>query len=248
MIPNSVFFEQFEVTRFDMVPPFSTTHQLPVLSPEERTIAEKMVYKHKEDWYPISAHHQGLHATPSKFQGLYQALLQSLSQYLKATVIIKTPLDISIIENMCESCESQELTHVHNDWASYAHCLQSVTDASEHKYYVKNHAIGLILPLDLPKCGSGIQLYDVFEGEEAKNIHQVSSQHIPYGLGQATLYCPYQYHAMAHPPHHEYTNDDKRIILQAFLIKSMKNNTPAWHLFHLNHSDLTEASPKGTTQ
>lgn len=241
---KSQFFENFEITRYDMVPPFATTHQLPVLSPEERIIAEKTVFREQDEWSNLSQEHQYcLSATPSTFQGLYQALLNSLSQYLKATIIIKTPLDIMIYDHLDAQNASYEEEHIHNDWTHYANCLPEVTEPKEHHYYLKNHAIGLILPLALPHCGSGLQLYDAFEGEDFPPDHQPKEQYIPYGLGQATLFCPFQYHAMSFPKQVNFTAQDKRMTLQAFLIKSFKNNTPSWHLFRLNPQPDSKGEP-----
>lgn len=248
---NSNFFDKFALQREDMSPPYGQTNQIACLDLNEIDAIKNLIYNNKSQWDEIlQKGNFKLSANFDVFPGLYEKLLASLAHHLSEPVQIQTPLDFFIFDKFDSRWETQPSGFIHNDWGNFAKCMQEFTHPDEKHYYEKENAIALVMPIVLPHCGSGLELYDAFHEEKitAKELldrrKKEDYTYIPYALGEATVFCPFQYHSGYCAKKGTLKDTDSRIVLVAFLIRYTKNGNSCWHMFRMCKGATLEYSDK----
>ncbi|MFM9889820.1 MAG: hypothetical protein ACKVOE_04125 [Rickettsiales bacterium] len=231
----------FNLTRTMMVPKFNESAQIPVLDEAQTHLISTYVRQDKSLWKRlIQQGNYKLTADKEKYALLYQNLISSLSRHLDIPVVLKTPLDFFLFDIFDSKWEKEPSGFIHNDWNNYAKCMREFAVEADLPHYDPSHSIALVLAIELPSAGSGIELYDAFHSEEGVNgktllamRHERNFVLQKYRLGEATLFCPFQYHSGHCAEEGTLKTDDSRAVLVAFLIKYNGPKQEEWHMFRM---------------
>lgn len=231
----------FNLTRQMMSPKFNESAQLHVLDSHQVQLIVSQVLEDRPLWKKlIQEGNFKLTADKTRYAPMYTRLTAALSNYLLEPVILKTPLDFFLFDQFDARWEKEPSGFIHNDWGNYAKCMREFADPEDMPFYDPSQAIALVLALELPQSGSGIELYDAFHGERGVNGKTLLEKRrhrdytlFNYTVGEATLFCPFQYHSGHCAQEGTLKADDKRLVLVAFLIKLVKEKGSQWHMFRM---------------
>lgn len=231
---------KFRLNRQQMQPAFDHVSNIKILDTDNVFMLKDRVFEERRHWVEIlQKGNYKLTADKERYHLLYETLIEQLEMHLGEKVIAKTCLDFFLFDVFDDRWESEPSGFIHNDWGNFSTCLSEFADKAQAHCYQPHEAIALVLPIALPACGSGLELYDVFhaEGVSGKVLLNMREKErfrvIPYTLGEATLFCPYQFHSGACAKPNTLKATDTRIVLVAFLIRYTEGAHSAWHMFRM---------------
>jgi len=239
-VQQQPFLGKFALNRHAMYPPYGVHRQLLTLTATDTAIIEQQVFKDKSKWLEIlQKGNYKLSADKTNYAPLYQKLTQALEGYLGEPVSAQTQLDFFLFDKFDQRFEKEPSGFIHNDWGNFTKCIKEFAKPNTGAFYQPENAIALVLPIALPQCGSGLELYDVFHGEGVSGKDMMKRREtgdyelVRYSLGESTLFCPYQFHSGAIAKPNTLKDSDRRIVLVAFLIRYDEGDGPCWHMFRM---------------
>ena len=231
----------FNLTRQMMSPKFNESAQVHVFDRNQAHLIATQVAHDKPLWKElIQKGNYKLTADKKRYAVMYEQLTDALSNHLLEPVILKTPLDFFLFDRFDARWGKEPSGFIHNDWGNYAKCMREFANPEDMAFYDPSQAIALVLAIELPESGSGIELYDAFHGEKGVNGKTLLEKRkrrdyslFNYTVGEATLFCPFQYHSGHCAEEGTLKDTDKRLVLVAFLIKLVKDEGAQWHMFRM---------------
>jgi hypothetical protein len=224
-----------------MFPEFNFSSNISVLDEQEVEAIRELVLADKNNWENlIQKGNYKLSADTQRYDVLYKNLIQSMENHLGEAVKLKTSLDFFLFDKFDSRWEKEPSGFIHNDWGNYSKCMHEFAKNEEIDFYNPSKAIALVLPVELPECGSGVELYDAFhaekdvKGKALLNMRANKEYSLrEYQKGGATLFCPFQFHSGHCADEGTLKETDMRIVLVAFLIKYESDTRNEWHAFRM---------------